>query len=288
MSEPEFEDAVRAIVRLALAEDLGAGDATSLAVVPATARARGTIRARQEGVLSGVAAAREVFREIDAGLAFASALDDGAPLAPGVEVLRVSGGARAVLAGERVALNFLQRLSGVATLTARFVAAVAGTGVRILDTRKTTPGMRRLEKAAVRHGGGSNHRLGLFDAILVKENHVAAAGGLAAALDRARAAARGSAPPLPIVCEAHSFADVTSLVGAGVDRVLLDNFTPSGIARAVRILRGGPAVEIEVSGGITLENVRAHALPGVDFISVGALTHSAPACDLSLDLELEP
>jgi nicotinate-nucleotide pyrophosphorylase (carboxylating) len=280
----EHETALQAIVRLALAEDVGAGDVTSLAVVPAGAQARAVIRARQSGILSGIAPAREVFRRVDPRCRFTAALEDGALLAPGAEVVRVAGAARSLLTAERTALNFLQRLSGVATLTARFVAAVRGTGVRILDTRKTTPGMRLLEKAAVRDGGGVNHRIGLYDAVLVKENHAAAAGGLRAALERARAVV----PRLPIVVEAHSLEDARALVGAGVDRVLLDNFAPEGIARAVAILRAGPPVEIEVSGGITLENIRAHALPGVDFVSVGALTHSAPACDLSLDLELEP
>ena len=280
----EYEAALQAIVRLALAEDVGSGDATTLAVVPAGARARAVIRARQDGILSGIDAAREVFRRVDPRCLFEPALPDGAPLAPGAEVVRVRGAARSLLTAERTALNFLQRLSGVATLTARFVAAVRGTGVRILDTRKTAPGLRLLEKAAVRHGGGVNHRTGLYDAVLIKENHAAAAGGLLPALERARALT----PRLPIVVEAHSLEDARALVGAGADRVLLDNLAPATIALAVAILRAGPPVEIEVSGGITLENVRSHALPGVDFISVGALTHSAPACDLSLDLELEP
>jgi nicotinate-nucleotide pyrophosphorylase (carboxylating) len=282
---PDFAAALQSIVRLALAEDRGPGDVTSEAVVPAAARARATVRAGEPGVLSGLAAACEVFRQVDAELSVRVGLEDGARLAPGAEVLRVYGAARSILTAERTALNFLQRLSGVATLTARFVAELRGTGARVLDTRKTTPGLRLLEKAAVRHGGGANHRAGLYDAILIKENHVAIAGGMAPALARAREAARRAEPPLSLVVEAHSLDEVRALVGGGADRVLLDNFGPERIALAVEILRAGPRVEIEVSGGITLENVRAHALPGVDWISVGALTHSAPALDLSLDLE---
>lgn len=287
-----FDSAVEAIVRLALAEDLGAGDVTTAATVPAGTAARGIVRAKQAGTLSGMAAAREVFRQVDAALEVVALLEDGARLAPGAELLRVRGSARGILSGERVALNFLQRLSGVATQAARFVEAVRGTGVRILDTRKTTPGLRRLEKAAVRHGGGVNHRVGLYDAILVKENHAAAAGGLGVAIGRALGAAQRAQPPLEVVVEAHSLADVRAIAATGIDRVLLDNFTPEEIAQAVASLRpsGGPGARrpaIEVSGGIHLDNVRDYAVSGVDFISVGALTHSAPALDLSLDLEIE-
>ena len=287
-----FDSAVEAIVRLALAEDVGTGDVTTAATVPAGETARGTVRAKQAGTLSGTRAALEVFRQVDAGLEAVALLEDGARLAPGAEILRVRGSARSILSGERVALNFLQRLSGVATQTARFVEAVSGTGVRILDTRKTTPGMRRLEKAAVRHGGGINHRVGLYDAILVKENHAAAAGGLGVAIGRALAAAHRAQPPLEVVVEAHAPEDVRAIAATEIDRVLLDNFTPGEIAQAVAELRPGDGPEprrpaIEVSGGIHLGNVRAYALPGVDFISIGALTHSAPALDLSLDLEIE-
>ena len=292
MRDGAFDRAVEAIVRLALAEDLGTGDVTTAATVPEGAKARGRVRAKQGGVLSGTLATLAVFRQVDAKLEAAPILEDGARLTQGAEVLRVRGAARSILTAERVALNFLQRLSGVATLAACFVEAVAGTGVRILDTRKTTPGMRLLEKAAVRHGGGVNHRMGLYDAILVKENHAAAAGGLAAAIGRALRAARRAGPPLEIVVEAHSLDDVGVISATDVDRVLLDNFTPEEITRAVEVLRcaGNPGprrLAIEVSGGITLENVRRHALPGVDFISIGALTHSAPALDLCLDLEIE-
>jgi len=287
-----FDAAVEAIVRLALAEDVGAGDVTTAATVPAGTTARGTVRAKQAGVLSGTVAALATFRRIDAQLEAVALLEDGAALAPGADILRVRGSARAILSGERVALNFLQRLSGVATQTAGFVAAVSGTGVRILDTRKTTPGLRLLEKAAVLHGGGVNHRVGLYDAILVKENHAAAAGGLGVAIGRALGAAQRAQPPLEVVVEAHSLADVRAIAATGIDRVLLDNFTPEEIAQAVASLRlgGGAGARrpaIEVSGGINLGNVRAYAIPGVDFISVGALTHSAPALDLSLDLEIE-
>lgn len=289
--DASFDRAVEAIVRLALAEDIGAGDVTTSATVPAGTTARGIVRAQQAGTLSGTVVALAVFRQIDAGLEAVARLPDGGRLTPGAQILRVRGSARSILSGERVALNFLQRLSGVATQTARFVEAVRGTGVRILDTRKTTPGMRRLEKAAVRHGGGVNHRVGLYDAILVKENHAVAAGGLGVAIGRALAAAHRAQPRLEVVVEAHTPDDVRAIAAVGVDRVLLDNFTPGEVAQAVAGLQAGgteprrPA--IEVSGGIDLGNVRAYALPGVDFISIGALTHSAPTLDLSLDLEIE-
>jgi nicotinate-nucleotide pyrophosphorylase (carboxylating) len=202
--------------------------------------------------------------------------------------MRVAGSARAILIGERTALNFLARLSGIATLTAAFVERVAGTSARILDTRKTTPGLRFLEKAAVRDGGGCNHRGGLFDALMIKDNHIAAAGGLAEALRGAREYRTRHVATLPLIVEVRTVADALLAARSGATRVLLDNFQPADVARAVAAVRAlpeGVALEIEVSGGVTLDNVRDFALPGVDFISVGALTHSAPGIDFSLDLE---
>jgi nicotinate-nucleotide pyrophosphorylase (carboxylating) len=270
------------IVRAALAEDVGSGDATTLATVDAAARARATITQKAPGVVFGLDAAEATFARLDAGARFERLSPEGVWQEPGTVVLRVEGAARALLSGERVALNLLQRLSGVATLTARYVEAVRGTGVQILDTRKTTPGLRTLEKAAVRAGGGTNHRTGLYDAILIKENHIAAAGGIAAAIERARAAY----PDLPLEVECRDAYEVEQALAAGAPRLLLDNMSP-GELQAICDRVAGRA-ELEASGGITLETVRAHAVDGLHFISVGALTHSAPALDLSLILEPLP
>jgi len=270
------------IVREALAEDVGGGDATTLATVDAGARARATITQKAPGVLFGLDAAELTFAELDAGVAFERLAPEGVWQEAGTEVLRVEGSARALLTGERVALNLLQRLSGVATLTARYVKAVDGTGVQILDTRKTTPGLRMLEKAAVRAGGGTNHRVGLFDAILIKENHIAAAGGVQAAVERARSAY----PGLPLEVECRNPDEIAQALDAGAPRLLLDNMDPARLRAAVDQVAG--RAELEASGRITLETVRDHAVEGLNFISVGALTHSAPALDLSLILEPLP
>jgi nicotinate-nucleotide pyrophosphorylase (carboxylating) len=270
------------IVRAALAEDVGSGDATTLATVDAAARARATITQKAPGVVFGLAAAELTFAELGGDAAFERLSPEAVWQDAGTEVLRVEGSARALLTGERVALNLLQRLSGVATLTARYVQAVEGTGVQILDTRKTTPGMRGLEKAAVRAGGGTNHRSGLYDAILIKENHIAAAGGVGAAVERAR----GGYPDLPLEVECRDAEEVDQALAAGARRLLLDNMSPRELA-AICAHVGDRAV-LEASGGITLDTVRAHAVEGLDFISVGALTHSAPALDLSLILEPLP
>ena len=270
------------IVREALAEDVGGGDATTLATVDAGARARATITQKAPGVLFGLDAAELTFAELDAGVAFERLAPEGVWQEAGTEVLRVEGSARALLTGERVALNLLQGLSGVATLTARYVKAVDGTGVQILDTRKTTPGLRMLEKAAVRAGGGTNHRVGLFDAILIKENHIAAAGGVQAAVERARSAY----PGLPLEVECRNPDEIAQALDAGAPRLLLDNMDPARLRAAVDQVAG--RAELEASGRITLETVRDHAVEGLNFISVGALTHSAPALDLSLILEPLP
>jgi nicotinate-nucleotide pyrophosphorylase (carboxylating) len=281
-------DDIREIVARALAEDLGPGDVTAEATVPADAGARATILQKQPGVLFGLDAAAEAFRQAAERTGGAEpAFDpmvvegqwrDGVP----ATAARVSGGARALLAGERVALNLLGHLSGVATLTARFAREVRGTSARILDTRKTTPGLRALEKAAVAAGGGTNHRMGLHDAILIKENHAAIAGGVGEAVRRAREAR----PDLPLEVECRDEAEVREGVEAGADRLLLDNMDPAGLRAAVAIrdqVADGP--ELEASGGVTLENVAEVAATGVDFISVGALTHSAPSLDVSLELQ---
>ena len=266
------------LVARALAEDLGAGDVTASATVPAGALARATIVRKAPGVIFGLDVAAEVFAQAGAPaferLAPEGRWEDGVP----GDVAAVAGPARAVLAGERTALNFLGHLSGVATLTARYVEAVAGTGATILDTRKTTPGMRGLEKAAVRAGGGANHRFGLHDAVLIKENHAAIAGGVGAAVEMARAAV----PGMPVEVECRSAAEVSEALDAGAERLLLDNMDADGLEAAVAARDGRAGAELEASGGVTLENVAEIAATGVEFISVGALTHSAPSLDLSL------
>ena len=271
------------LVRRALAEDVGEGDLTAQAVVPTDARARGMAIAKQEGVVAGLSAAKAVFAELDADVEVSVCCMDGDHVQAFDELLALSGSARAILAGERVALNLLGRLSGVATLTAAYVAAVEGTGARILDTRKTTPGLRALEKAAVVAGGGTSHRFGLYDAILVKENHVRVAGGVGEAARRALADAPAG---VVVEVEVENVDELREALDAGIERVLLDNMGPADLRAAVA-LAGGRA-KLEASGGITLENVRSIAETGVDFISIGALTHSAPALDVSLLFEPEP
>ena len=279
-----MDDATRELVARALAEDLGSGDVTSEAVVPAAARARARIVQKAPGVVFGLDVAAETFRQTGADdfdrLQVEGQWRDSVP----AEVALVAGSARALLAGERVALNLLGHLSGVATLTARFAEAIRGSGARILDTRKTTPGLRALEKAAVAAGGGANHRMGLHDAVLVKENHVAIAGGVGEAVRRAREGAGG----MPIEVECRDLGEVGEALGAGAERLLLDNMGLADLSAAVAerdASTGEGRVELEASGGVTLENVAAIAATGVDFISVGALTHSAPALDLSMLLE---
>jgi nicotinate-nucleotide pyrophosphorylase (carboxylating) len=277
-------EAAGALIRLALEEDVGEGDWTTLWTVPAERRARARIVGKAPGVVAGMEVAREVFRTVDPGLGFDARVADGGRVRPGEPVVVLEGAARAILTGERVALNFLQRLSGVATLTRAYVDAVAGAGARILDTRKTTPGLRALEKAAVRAGGGENHRFGLHDMVLIKENHVAAAGGIRAAVEAVRARnERG----LTVEVEVTNLAELEEAIRAGVGRVLLDNMDAGAMREAVsRVRAAGAAIEIEASGGIDLSTVRAAAETGVDFVSVGALTHSAPALDLSLLIDL--
>jgi nicotinate-nucleotide pyrophosphorylase (carboxylating) len=270
--------AVADAVAAALAEDVGSGDITTETTVPAEARARALITQKAPGVIYGLAAAEETFRSLDRALVIERLTEEGQWREDG-NVLQVEGAARAILTGERTALNFLQRLSGVATLAARCVQAVAGTGATILDTRKTTPGLRALEKAAVAAGGATNHRAGLYDAILIKENHAALAGGVGEAFRLARARDLG----VPIEVECRSLAEVDDALAAGAPWILLDNMSVAEMREAVQHVAG--RAKLEASGGVTLEGLKDIADTGVDFISVGALTHSAPALDLSLILE---
>jgi nicotinate-nucleotide pyrophosphorylase (carboxylating) len=271
---------VRRVVARALEEDLGPGDLTTLACVPAAARATGVLLAKQAGVVAGLYVAGEVFRQLDPQVRWEPLLEEGAAFESGQILARVAGQARALLSGERVALNFLQRLSGIATLTRAYVQALAGTRCRLLDTRKTTPGLRALEKAAVRAGGGHNHRFALYDGYLIKDNHIIAAGGLRAAVAAARQAA---APTAAIEVEVQNFDQLAEALEAGADVIMLDNFSPQEVAVAVARVAG--RARLEASGSITLAAARAYAQAGVDFISVGALTHSAPVINISLELE---
>jgi nicotinate-nucleotide pyrophosphorylase (carboxylating) len=275
------------LLRSFLAEDLGAGDITTDAVVSATQRARGEVIAKAPLVLAGIDLFVEVFRLLDSATEAEICCHDGEELKPGQIPARVKASARALLTGERVALNLLQRLSGVATLTQRFVRALAGAGAEILDTRKTTPGLRALEKYAVRVGGGRNHRKDLSEAVLIKENHIRLAGGVSAALAAAQTA-KGRAAWIEI--EVTNLEELRSVFAYGPDVILLDNMNPALVRQAVEQVRTrDPARKIrtEASGGITLGNVREFAEAGVDWISVGALTHSAPAVDLSFEIEPE-
>ncbi|MBA3508540.1 MAG: carboxylating nicotinate-nucleotide diphosphorylase [Thermoleophilaceae bacterium] len=265
------------LIRAALAEDIGSGDLTCAAVVPADARWRGSVSAKETGTLSGVGVAATVFETVDAGIGVTVVRNDGDPVAPGDAVLELEGPAAGILSAERVALNFLGRLSGVATATRRLVDAVEGTRARILDTRKTTPGLRALEKAAVVAGGGLSHRFGLYDAILIKENHVRVAGGVGEAARRGLAGAPGG---VWVEVEVESLDELDDALGAGIERVLLDNMSPEEMREAVARTRG--RASLEASGAIGPASIRAVAETGVDYISVGALTHSAPALDLSL------
>jgi len=269
-----------ALVARALAEDVGSGDVTTAVTVPAGARARATVVQKAAGVVFGLEAAVLAFTLLDDGVVVEFAGPEGEWREAGAVVLVLAGPARALLTAERTALNFLGRLSGVATLTARAVRELEGTGARVLDTRKTTPGLRALEKAAVAAGGGTNHRVGLHDAVLIKENHIAAAGGIAAAIAAARAGAGG----LEIEVEVRDEAEIAEALEAGAPRLLLDNMSVEELRRAVAQVGG--CAQLEASGNVTLATLRAVGATGVDFVSMGALTHSAPALDLSLRLEL--
>jgi nicotinate-nucleotide pyrophosphorylase (carboxylating) len=274
---------IEEIVRAALAEDLGrAGDVTTQATIPASTRARAAIVARETGVVAGIQAARAAFALTDPQISFEAEVVDGARIAPGAVVALIFGPARPILSAERVALNFLGQLSGVATLTARYVSAIAGASARICDTRKTTPLLRALEKYAVRCGGGVNHRFGLDDAVLIKDNHVAVAGGVIPAL---RAAKANVGHLIKIEIEVDTLDQLREVLKEGADAVLLDNMTLGDLRSAVALVGG--RMTCEASGGVTLANVAEIAKTGVDLISVGALTHSAPVFDFGLDIEIK-
>jgi nicotinate-nucleotide pyrophosphorylase (carboxylating) len=279
--------AVDTLIEQALIEDVGAGDWTTLWTVSEGATGTAEIRAKAPVVISGTELARRVFAMVEAELHITLDAHDGAQLQPGERLLSIEGPLRGLLTGERTALNFLGRLSGIATLTRRFAEAVAGSNAQVIDTRKTTPGWRTLEKAAVRDGGGANHRMGLYDMVLIKENHIASAGGIEAAL---RAVRTSNTAGLPVEIEVRTLDELQIVLDVGVERVLLDNMTPADLRRAVELSRssvdGGP--ELEASGNVTLDTVGAVAATGVDLISVGALTHSAPVADLSLRVVRAP
>jgi len=282
------EDQLDAFIAAALAEDIGPGDHTSLATLPATLQATAVCIIKSPGVLAGGEVARRVFSKLDADIAFTIHLEDGAAVQAGDRAFEVQGNARAILSGERLVINILQRMSGIATQTAKVVAALSGTPCRVLDTRKTTPLFRPYEKWAVVLGGGVNHRYGLFDAVLVKDNHIDCAGGAGPALVRVRQYldAQG-VPHLPIIIEARNMTEVQAVVDhahLGVTRILLDNMTPEQLREAVTLIGG--RLPTEASGNLTLQNVRATAEAGVDFVSLGGITHSAPVLDISLKVRM--
>ncbi len=282
------EPDVRALIDLALAEDIGTGDITSLATIPADRTATAAMLAKQEGVLSGIDVAQEVFRTVDPSLEFSTLKHNGDTVHDREDVAIVKGNARSILTAERTALNFVQRLSGVATITAQYVAAVAGSSTAIVDTRKTTPGMRLLQKRAVMHGGGRNHRFGLADGVLIKDNHLAAIGGPNRIADAVSAAKARAPHTLRIEVEVTSLAELHEALEAGADIVLLDNMDTATMAEAIAIRNAsGKQAILEASGGITLERLSELAAIGIDLVSVGALTHSAPSLDISLDIRLD-
>lgn len=282
MNDPAWPENVHRLIRMALEEDIGPGDVTAEAFVPADVAATAAVVARESGVLAGAGVAAAVFRELDPSLEVSLEKRDGDRLAAGDPVLRVRGRARSILSGERTALNFLQRLSGIATQAAAFVEAAKGTSVQILDTRKTAPGWRWLEKAAVAAGGARNHRHGLYDMVMVKDNHLLALSGMDS-LREAVAELRASRPDIRIELEADTVGQVREfLTIPGVDMILLDNMSLDQLRECVALARG-TGVKLEASGGVTLESVPAIAATGVDFISSGSLTHSVRALDLSLE-----
>ncbi|MBZ5542188.1 MAG: carboxylating nicotinate-nucleotide diphosphorylase [Acidobacteriia bacterium] len=274
---------LRALVERALAEDLGSGDVTTRLTIPEGQQARGALTAKQELVVAGLPVATEVFRLLDASSRCEPAVEEGAEVQPGTKLAVVTGAAVALLAGERVALNFLQRLCGIATMTRQLKSLLTDLPVALLDTRKTTPGLRTLEKYAVRVGGGENHRLRLDDGILIKNNHLRLAGGVRAAVERALRLRPAIAPQLPIEVEVRNLTELREAVDAGAEAVLLDNMTPEEVRECVKAAAG--RVRLEVSGGIDAANIRAYAESGVNAISVGALTHSAPAADINFLIE---
>ncbi|MEZ4808474.1 MAG: carboxylating nicotinate-nucleotide diphosphorylase [Flavobacteriales bacterium] len=274
-------EGTRELIQRALQEDIGTGDHSSLSTIPADAHGAARLMVKENGILAGVEMAKAVMEEFDPGLVQRVFLQDGAKVEVGDVAFTVMGPSRSILTVERVLLNFMQRMSGIATLTHRFVEAVAGTGCQVLDTRKTTPTLRAVEKWAVRIGGGRNHRHGLYDMVMIKDNHNDLAGGITKAIHAARGYLAANALELPIEVETRDLEEVLQVLETGgVHRIMLDNFTPEDLRRAVALIDG--KVRTEASGGITLATARAFAETGVDYISVGALTHSVPSLDLSL------
>lgn len=271
----------------ALAEDIGTGDITTAATVTHEQNGKAVITAKAAGIISGIDIAEMVFMRVDPDAGFSAKVAEADKVEPGKVIAEIEGSLESILAAERTALNLLMHLSGVATLTSKFVAAIKGTKAKILDTRKTTPGLRLLEKRAVRSGGGANHRLGLYDMVLLKENHIAAAGSISAALTNSLAKREEAKKKWLIEVETRSLEEIKEALEFKVDRIMLDNFTPEAAAEAVKLIRAAKhKYEIEASGNINLDNVRAYADSGVDFVSLGRITHSAPALDLSLTVEL--
>ena len=268
-------------IRRALAEDVGDGDHTTLSTIPAEAMGKARLLVKQEGILAGVEVARKVFTQVDRELTFTQVLHDGAMILPGDVAFYIEGPSRSITIGERLALNFMQRMSGIATKTHRIQSLIADTKCKLLDTRKTTPGFRYFEKEAVRIGGGVNHRFGLYDMILVKDNHVDFAGGVPQALQQVKNYLANTGKSLRVEVEARNMKEVMQIAESGIAfRVLLDNMTPAQIAEAVQWIDG--RLETEASGGITEVNIREYALAGVDYVSMGALTHQIQSLDLSL------
>lgn len=279
--KPEYKPYVDALIDLAIREDIGDGDHTSLCCIPVEERGRMRLLCKQEGIIAGIEIARLVFEKLDPEMKFEQILQDGDHVKPGDVAFYVSGRLQSLLQAERIILNIMQRMSGVATQTAVYVDRLKGLHTKVLDTRKTTPGMRVLDKMAVKIGGGENHRMGLFDMILLKDNHIDLAGGIRPAIEGARRYLAERGKQLPIECEVRSLEDIDRVFEAGgVDRIMFDNFTPEMTREAVRKVAG--RCETESSGGITLDNLREYAETGVDFISVGALTHQIKSLDMSL------
>ena len=279
--KPEYKPFVDELIELCIKEDIGDGDHTSLACIPADEHGRMRLLCKQEGVIAGIEIAQLVLRRLDPEMHFEQLLHDGDRVRPGDVAFYVSGRLRSLLQAERILLNIMQRMSGVATQTAVYVKRLEGLHTRVLDTRKTTPGMRVLDKMAVKFGGGENHRMGLFDMILLKDNHIDFAGGIQKAIRSVREYLKARGKELPIECEVRSLEDIDEVFAAGgVDRIMFDNFTPEMTRRAVEKVAG--RCETESSGGITLETIREYAECGVDFISVGALTHQIRSLDMSL------
>ena len=276
------EELIDELIELSFAEDIGDGDHTTLSTISAEATGRQQLIVKEEGIIAGIEVAKEVFRRFDPSLKMTQFLHDGDRVKPGDVAFVIEGSVRSLLQTERLMLNIMQRMSGIATTTNRYQSRLEGLHTKVLDTRKTTPGMRMLEKDAVKIGGGCNHRIGLFDMILIKDNHVDHAGGIDKAVSAAKEYCKNNGKDLRIEVEVRNTDEIRQAIAAGVDRIMLDNFTPERTREAVEIIRAeAPGVEIESSGGITFDTLRAYGEAGVDFISVGALTHSVKGLDMS-------